>query len=118
MTQPPAVSGPQVDFREQWERFRAQFEGEMPSDDADLLDTLTVGLGLARDEWGGAVSITVRRLDIEDVPAIDAAPAVDRAEAMRAAIRDAAAREFADKGYAAATVADIARTCGVSKAMM
>lgn len=37
---------------------------------------------------------------------------------QRAAIRDAAAREFADKGYAAATTADIARTCGVSKALM
>jgi AcrR family transcriptional regulator len=37
---------------------------------------------------------------------------------QRAAIRDAAAREFADKGYAAATIADVARTCGVSKALM
>jgi AcrR family transcriptional regulator len=37
---------------------------------------------------------------------------------QRAAIRDAAAREFADKGYVAATIADIARTCGVSKALM
>jgi AcrR family transcriptional regulator len=36
---------------------------------------------------------------------------------QRAAIRDAAAREFADKG-AAATIADIARACGVSKALM
>jgi AcrR family transcriptional regulator len=39
-------------------------------------------------------------------------------DTQRAAIRDAAAREFADKGYAAATIADIARTCGVSKALM
>ncbi|MDQ3189495.1 MAG: TetR/AcrR family transcriptional regulator [Pseudomonadota bacterium] len=37
---------------------------------------------------------------------------------QRAAIRDAAAREFADRGYAAATVADIARTSGVSKALL
>ena len=37
---------------------------------------------------------------------------------QRAAIRDAATREFADKGYAAATIADIARACGVSKALM
>lgn len=37
---------------------------------------------------------------------------------QRAAIRDAAACEFADKGYVAATIADIARTCGVSKALM
>ncbi len=67
----PQTGEPYVEFREQWERFRAQFEGEMPSDDADLLDTLTVGLNLARDEWGGAVTISVRRLDIEDVPAFD-----------------------------------------------
>ena len=37
---------------------------------------------------------------------------------QRAAIRDAAARQFADKGYAAASIADIARGCGVSKALM
>ena len=37
---------------------------------------------------------------------------------QRAAIRDAAASEFADKGYAAATISDIARACGVSKALM
>jgi AcrR family transcriptional regulator len=36
----------------------------------------------------------------------------------RAAIRDAAARQFADKGYAAASIADVARACGVSKALM
>jgi TetR/AcrR family transcriptional regulator len=39
-------------------------------------------------------------------------------EAQRAAIRDAAARLFADKGYASASVADLARACGVSKALM
>ena len=37
---------------------------------------------------------------------------------QRAAIRDAAAREFADKGYAMASIADVARACGVSKALM
>ncbi|HVG05778.1 MAG TPA: TetR/AcrR family transcriptional regulator [Burkholderiaceae bacterium] len=37
---------------------------------------------------------------------------------QRAALRDGAAREFADKGYAAATISDIARACGVSKALM
>lgn len=37
---------------------------------------------------------------------------------QRAAIRDAAASQFADKGYLAATIADIARACGVSKALM
>ena len=39
-------------------------------------------------------------------------------ETQRAAIRDAAARLFADKGYASASVADLARACGVSKALM
>ena len=39
-------------------------------------------------------------------------------DTQRAAIRDAAAREFADRGYAAATIADIARACGVSKTLM
>ncbi|MBC8118894.1 MAG: TetR/AcrR family transcriptional regulator [Burkholderiaceae bacterium] len=43
------------------------------------------------------------------------APGFDR---QRAAIRDAAARQFADKGYVAASIADIARACGVSKALM
>ncbi len=39
-------------------------------------------------------------------------------DTQRAAIRDAAARQFADKGYAAASIADIARACGVSKTLM
>jgi TetR/AcrR family transcriptional regulator len=39
-------------------------------------------------------------------------------DAQRGAIRDAAARLFADKGYASASVADIAAACGVSKALL
>lgn len=39
-------------------------------------------------------------------------------ETQRAAIRDAAAQLFADKGYPSASVADLARACGVSKALM
>jgi AcrR family transcriptional regulator len=39
-------------------------------------------------------------------------------EAQRSAIRDAATRLFADKGYVSASVADIATSCGVSKALM
>ena len=39
-------------------------------------------------------------------------------DAQRAAIRDAAARLFAEKGYASASVADLARACGISKALM
>jgi AcrR family transcriptional regulator len=39
-------------------------------------------------------------------------------EAQRSAIRDAATGLFADKGYVSASVADIAMSCGVSKALM
>jgi AcrR family transcriptional regulator len=39
-------------------------------------------------------------------------------EAQRGAIRDAAARLFADRGYAAASIAEIAAACGVSKALL
>ncbi len=39
-------------------------------------------------------------------------------ETQRAAIRDAATRLFAEKGYASASIADLARACGVSKALM
>src|SRR5512145_825363 len=39
-------------------------------------------------------------------------------DVQRAAIRDAAARLFADKGYASASIADLARACGISKALM
>lgn len=39
-------------------------------------------------------------------------------ETQRAAIRDAAAQLFARKGYASASIADVARACGVSKALL
>ena len=39
-------------------------------------------------------------------------------DAQRGAIRDAAARLFADKGYASASIADIAAACGVSKGLL
>ena len=39
-------------------------------------------------------------------------------DTQRAAIRDAATRLFADKGYASASIADLARACGISKALM
>jgi len=39
-------------------------------------------------------------------------------DAQRGAIRDAAARLFAEKGYAAASIAEIAAACGVSKALL
>jgi AcrR family transcriptional regulator len=39
-------------------------------------------------------------------------------DAQRGAIRDAAARLFADKGYASASIAEIADACGVSKTLL
>jgi AcrR family transcriptional regulator len=42
----------------------------------------------------------------------------DTFEAQRIAIRDAATQVFADKGYLAASIADLARACGVSKALV
>lgn len=42
----------------------------------------------------------------------------DTFEAQRIAIRDAATQVFADKGYVAASISDLARACGVSKALV
>jgi AcrR family transcriptional regulator len=39
-------------------------------------------------------------------------------DAQRGAIRDAAARLFAERGYASTSIADIAASCGVSKALL
>jgi AcrR family transcriptional regulator len=47
-----------------------------------------------------------------------ARPKAANFEQQRGAIRDAAARLFADRGYAAASIAEIAAACGVSKALL
>jgi DNA helicase HerA-like ATPase len=63
---------PAVDFRERWERFTAQSEAEIPSDDQGLLDVLTGAIALAREEWGGAIQLNVRRSETsEELPAVD-----------------------------------------------
>ena len=63
---------PAIDFRERWERFTAQSEAEIPSDDQGLLDVLTGALALAREEWGRAIDLTVRPLELsEELPAVD-----------------------------------------------
>ena len=61
-----------VDYREMWERFQNASEAEIPSDDHELLDVLTAGLTLAKDEWGGEILLATNRLDLaDDLPAID-----------------------------------------------
>ena len=68
--EPSAVSA--VQFREMWERFANESEAEMPADDNELVDVLSASLTLARDEWGRAIDVTVKRLELgEDLPAFD-----------------------------------------------
>ncbi len=68
--EPSAVSA--VQFREMWERFANESEAEMPADDNELVDFLSASLMLARDEWGRAIEVTVKRLELgEDLPAFD-----------------------------------------------
>ena len=68
--QPYAISA--VQFREMWERFANESEDEMPADDQELVDVLSSALLLARDEWGRAIDVTVKRLELGDeLPAFD-----------------------------------------------
>jgi energy-coupling factor transporter ATP-binding protein EcfA2 len=68
----PAPAAPPIEFREHWERFVAQSEAEIPSDDQALSDALAAALALARQEWADALDVTVRRVgQAEDVPALD-----------------------------------------------
>ena len=61
-----------VEFHEHWDRFTAQSEAEIPSDDHELLTVLTNALSLARAEWGGALDVVVKRLELgPDLPALD-----------------------------------------------
>ncbi len=67
---PAALSA--VQFREMWERFANESEAEMPADDNELVDVLAAALLLARDEWGKAIDVTVKRLELgDDLPAFD-----------------------------------------------
>ncbi|MFM9940859.1 MAG: helicase HerA-like domain-containing protein [Hyphomicrobiaceae bacterium] len=66
----PLISS--VDYRDLWERFQAGSEAEIPSSDQELMDVLWGALPLAKDEWGGAIKLTMKRLEIsDDLPAID-----------------------------------------------
>jgi energy-coupling factor transporter ATP-binding protein EcfA2 len=65
---------PEVDFRPAWERFTAQSEAEIPSDDQALLDVLTGALTLATQEWRGSLEVSLKRLDLSpELPAADLA---------------------------------------------
>ena len=67
---PHALSA--LQFREMWERFANESEAEMPADDQELVDVLSSALVLARDEWGRAIDVTVKRLELGDeLPAFD-----------------------------------------------
>ncbi|MEZ5898364.1 MAG: helicase HerA-like domain-containing protein [Hyphomicrobiaceae bacterium] len=67
---PAALSA--LQFREMWERFANESEAEMPADDQELVDVLSATLVLARDEWGKAIEVTVKRLELgDDLPAFD-----------------------------------------------
>ena len=67
-----ADAGMAIDFREMWHRFANASEAEIPSTDNDLMDVLVTALGLAKDEWAGAVTLSIERLELaDDLPAID-----------------------------------------------
>ncbi len=65
-------SGASVNYRDIWDRFQNASEAEIPSDDHELLDVLSAGLMLAKDEWQGDVVVATNRLDLaDDLPAMD-----------------------------------------------
>jgi hypothetical protein len=70
--QEEAGDAPPIEFREHWDRFVAQSEAEIPSDDEALSDALAAALALARQEWPDGLDVAVRRASADqDVPALD-----------------------------------------------
>jgi hypothetical protein len=70
--QEEVADAPPIEFREHWDRFVAQSEAEIPSDDDALSDALAAALGLAKLEWTGSLDVAVRRVGSgDDVPALD-----------------------------------------------
>jgi len=64
----PAV----VDYRDMWERFQNASEAEIPSDERELLDTLSGALVVAREEWPGAIELNAQRHELnEEIPVLD-----------------------------------------------
>ena len=65
----------------------AQSEAEIPPDDQGLLDVLTGALALAREEWGRAIELTIKRPEIgEELPAVDLAMRHEKGFAAEARI--------------------------------
>jgi hypothetical protein len=70
--QEEASDAPPIEFREHWDRFVAQSEAEIPSDDDALSEALAAALSLAKQEWTGSLEVAVRRVgSADDVPALD-----------------------------------------------
>ncbi len=71
-SEPVAPLAPTIDYRDLWERFQSQSEAEMPSDDNELMDALVAALPLAADEWDGALTVNVERVEVaDDLPVFD-----------------------------------------------
>jgi Helicase HerA, central domain/AAA ATPase domain len=70
-TQPTTSST--LDFRDLWERHNAASEADVTLDDQEMLINLMgSALNLAREEWAGAIEVTVEKLALfDDLPAID-----------------------------------------------
>jgi DNA helicase HerA-like ATPase len=67
---PPAPAG--VDYRDMWARFENASEAEIPSDERELLDILAGAVAVAKEEWAGAIELSVERLELNDgVPVVD-----------------------------------------------
>ncbi|MEQ8823032.1 MAG: DUF853 family protein [Filomicrobium sp.] len=70
--EPVTPLAPAIDYRDLWDRFQNQSEAEMPTDDNELMDALVAALPLAADEWDGAISLNVERVEIaDDLPVFD-----------------------------------------------
>jgi energy-coupling factor transporter ATP-binding protein EcfA2 len=68
----PPDSGSHIEFREFWNRFIAQSEAEIPTDDDALMGILAGALQLANEEWRGTIQATVKRAaGNDDIPVID-----------------------------------------------
>src|SRR5262245_14287295 len=68
----PTDSGSHIEFREFWNRFIAQSEAEIPTDDDALMGILAGALQLANEEWRGTIQATVKRAaGNDDIPVID-----------------------------------------------